>query len=73
MYSCITTALGEVEDRQIDTSENGRTTPQSQRPYRRHSIENVVAMNVSSVNELDNESVGAMSSDNTGGGSNVGE
>lgn len=59
MYPFVTPTMGEVEDHPIDTSENYRTTPQYKRPCRRHSIENVGAMNASSVNDLDGESVGA--------------
>lgn len=77
MYPFVATAMGEIENHQIDTSENDRTSPQSKRPCRRHNIENVGAMNPSSVIDLDGESVGAMSAElgaeNTEGGSNVGE
>lgn len=73
MYPFVETPMSEVENHEIDTSENDRTAPQQKRPCRRHSIENIGAMNASSVNDLGCESVGAMIAENTEDGSNVGE
>lgn len=62
MYPFVATAMGET-----DANENDRTIPQSKRPRL------IGAINASSVNDTDGESVGAMNTENTVGGSNVGE